>query len=326
MGVLIEESTAADAVGREVGGPACRRVVVGVDGSPGSWRALVHALAVGARQKTAVEVVTSYAVPPFWSGEYPVDPPAPASLRVDTEARLEEFVDEVRRSSVRAGAPGADSVPPRLVVSAHPAVDALLERAGNDGLLVVGSRGRGAPSGAMLGSVSLDCMTRAVGPFLVVPAPVPARVAATRTPPLVVAGVDGSVHSRAALALALAEARRTGAQVEVVHAYESTDHWVYAGPGEMPAPGELAEQARRRVDDVVREVTHGMQNVPRLRTLVAQRPAVDLLLERSRIAALLVVGRRGSATQAGTVPGSVALQSALRGSCPVLVAPPEESR
>jgi len=167
VSILIGERPAPQDAGRRGADAArYRRVVVGVDGSPGSRAALIHALAAGARLSTDVEVVTSYARPVFWAGEYPVDPPVPASLRVDTEARLEEFVDEVRRSSAPAGTPGADTVALRLVVSAHPAVEALLDRAGEDDLLVAGDRGGGAPGGALLGSVALDCVNRAVSSVL----------------------------------------------------------------------------------------------------------------------------------------------------------------
>lgn len=318
MSILIGERPAPQDAGRRGADAArYRRVVVGVDGSPGSRAALIHALAAGARLSTDVEVVTSYARPVFWAGEYPVDPPVPASLRVDTEARLEEFVDEVRRSSAPAGTPGADTVALRLVVSAHPAVEALLDRAGEDDLLVAGDRGRGAPGGALLGSVALDCVNRAVSSVLVVRS----RAGALSTPPLVVVGVDGSAHSRAALTVALDEAHRIGADVEVVHAYELTDHWVDICSGDVPGADEFGDQARRRVDDLVSEVVHGTPRIAGLRTVVAEGPAVDVLLERARGAALLVVARHGDAPTPGTVPGPVALQAALRSPCPVLIVP-----
>jgi nucleotide-binding universal stress UspA family protein len=216
-----------------------RRVIVGVDGSPGSRAALIHALAAGTRLSSEVEVVTSYARPVFWAREYCVDPPVPASLRTDTEARLAEFVDEVRRSPVPAGAPGADAVALRLVVSAHPAVDALVDRAADDDLLVVVDRGRDARGSAQPGSVALDCVNRTVGSILVVRT----RVGALTTPPRVVVGIDGSAHSRATLTVALDEAHRTGAEVEVVHAYELTDHRIDDYSCDVPGADEIGDQA-----------------------------------------------------------------------------------
>lgn len=317
MRVLIDRPTAEDTARRGDDAAPYRRIVVGVDGSSGSRAALIHALAAAARLSTEVEVVSSYARPVFWAGEYPVDPPVPTSLRADTEARLAEFVDEVRRSPLLAGAQGADTVALRLVVSAHPAIDALLDRAGDDDLLVVGNRGRGAPGSALLGSVALDCVNRAVSSVLVVHSP----VGALSTPPLVVVGVDGSAPSRAALRVALEEASRTGAHVAVVHSYELTDYWVDVYPGELPRADEIADQARRRVGDLVGEAMRAAPRNVGLRTVLAEGPALDVLLERAHGAALLVVARRGYTTQPGTAPGSVALQAALRSTCPVLIVP-----
>ena len=62
-----------------------------------------------------------------------------------------------------------------------------------------------------------------------------------------------------------------------------------------------------------------------IRTLVAEGPVADVLLERACGASLLVVGRRGYGPLPGAVPGSVALQVALHAPCPVLLVPlPDE--
>lgn len=314
-----ERSAVGDAVGGEARTANYRRVVVGVDGSPGSRAALLRALAVAAGQHTEVEVITSYAVPLFWSGDYPVAPPAPSTLRSDTEARMEAFIDDVRRSPSAVRIPGSDTVPLRLVVSAHPAVEALLDRAGETDLLVVGSRGRGARRKALLGSVALDCVTQAVGTVLVVHA----QLRPAEAPPRVVVGVDGSAHSRAALVAGIAEAVRLRAHVEVVHAYELTDYWVDAYPGDMPDADVLGDQARRRADDLVREVVRGTSGEPelQLRTVVTKGAVADVLLERADGASLLVVGRRGHGPLPRAVPGSVALLAALHAGCPVLLVP-----
>lgn len=318
-----ERSGVGDGVRGEDRAATYRRVVVGVDGSPGCRAALLRALAVAAGQDTVVEVITSYAMPVFWSGDYPVDPPAPSTLRSDTEARTEAFIDEVRRSPSAVRIPGADTVPLRLTVSAHPAVEALLERARETDILVVGSRGRGARRSALLGSVALDCVTQAVGAVLVVHAQIPPAEA----PPRVVVGVDGSRHSRAALVAGIAEAVRLRAHVDVVHAYELTDYWVDAYPLDMPDADVLGDQARRRADDLVNDVVREFSEEPelRLRTLVTEGPVADVLLERAHGASMLVVGRRGYGPLPGAVPGSVALQVALHAPCPVLLVPlPDE--
>ena len=96
----------------------------------------------------------------------------------------------------------------------------LLERSRGAVLLVVGSRGRGAWRSTVLGSVALHCVTHAACPVVVVhPAPVVGQ------PPLVVVGIDGSENARAALAAAIDEAVRMGADVEAIASYVPADYW-----------------------------------------------------------------------------------------------------
>ena len=68
---------------------------------------------------------------------------------------------------------GATPDPVVLVSSCQAPVQALVDRAGATGLLVVGSRGRGGVAGLLLGSVSQHCLYQARGVVVVVP-PVPA--------------------------------------------------------------------------------------------------------------------------------------------------------
>ena len=194
------------------GGGSRPRVVVGVDGSPGSWAALVHALITAARRGADLDVVSSYAIELYYLGGAPLDVPDLTGVRDDTHDRVTDLVEEVRVESAVASVPGIADVTVRLVVSEGPAVQALVDRAEGAELLVIGSRGRGAMRSALLGSVALHCATHAPCPVLVVH-PVPAGSTPSGR---VVVGVDGSPASREALAAAVAEAGRTGAEVEAV--------------------------------------------------------------------------------------------------------------
>lgn len=120
---------------------------------------------------------------------------------------------------------------------------------------------------------------------------------------------------------------RLRAHVDVVHAYELTDYWVDGYPGDMPDADVLGDQARRRADDLVNDVVREASEEPelQLRTMVTEGPVADVLLERAQGASLLVVGRRGYGPLPRAVPGSDALQVALRAPCPVLLVPlPDE--
>lgn len=133
-------------------------IVVGVDGSEPSKEALRWA----ARQAE----ITGAKVQAVMAWEYPTSfgwaPPYPTEFdpECDTHKALDAFVEEVLGTE-----------PPveveAIVVEGHPATE-LLEAAKGAELLVVGSRGHGAFTGMMIGSVSQRCMTHASCPVMVV--------------------------------------------------------------------------------------------------------------------------------------------------------------
>ncbi|WP_049572973.1 universal stress protein [Nocardiopsis sp. SBT366] len=140
-------------------------VVVGVDGSESSRRALrfalEHALATGAE----VVVVNSWEVP------LPEDPD---SLSADTQSLHEEMFDR-QSEEVVAGvlAEVIDDRTQAVEISAvrmqADPVEALLEAGGQADLIVVGSRGRGGVRGLVMGSTSQGVLSRARGPVAVLP-------------------------------------------------------------------------------------------------------------------------------------------------------------
>jgi nucleotide-binding universal stress UspA family protein len=168
------------------GGEAAGTVVVGYDGSGHADEALRYGLAEGARRDSPVQVVLVVEPPEAWSYTYYGVPPAPeaGALREKARTWVEGRVEEVR---------GALDAPLRAVpvevvaVSGSPTV-ALAEYARGAELLVVGHRGRGAVSSALLGSVGLSVVLHAPCPVTVVPlAPdheIPAQVAAPEAGPL----------------------------------------------------------------------------------------------------------------------------------------------
>src|SRR3954471_156793 len=87
------------------------RVVVGVDGSPGSRAALVYALTAAARRGAELEVVCTYSIQALWVGGYPLGVPAVATIRESTEFRIVELVKQVRDDVAVRGVPGTADVP-----------------------------------------------------------------------------------------------------------------------------------------------------------------------------------------------------------------------
>lgn len=133
----------------------------------------------------------------------------------------------------------------------------------------------------------------------------------------IIVGVDGSDASLDALRWALAEARRRGDAVEVLHCW----HVAYYGDisGMMPVPGAVLEEAAQAVvTDTLAAVKDDAEGVE-LRGRAVQGAAAHTLVEASKNADLVVVGRRGHGGFVGLLMGSVATQVAGHAACPVVV-------
>jgi nucleotide-binding universal stress UspA family protein len=135
-----------------------RRVVVGVDGSAGSRRALRQAALEASSHDATLEVVMAWGL--FdQPGDEGFDPHYDADR---ARATLQRIVDD-------------EVGPPRPTMVLRPVNDlparALLGAAEGAVMLVVGSRGLGGFKGLMLGSVSQQVAHHATCPVLIVPVP-----------------------------------------------------------------------------------------------------------------------------------------------------------
>ncbi len=134
-----------------------QRIVVGVDGSDTSVSALEWAAGLAARIGANIEAVTTWQWP---TGIGPVIPfPEGYDPAGDARTMLESLVQPV------ADAHPSVAVRNRIV-EGHPA-EALVEASRHADLLVVGSRGHGAFSGMLLGSVSQHCASHAASPVVI---------------------------------------------------------------------------------------------------------------------------------------------------------------
>jgi nucleotide-binding universal stress UspA family protein len=296
-------------------------VAVGVDGSAGSRAALAYALAAAAERGVGLDVIAGYTVELAYVGGAPLAVPDVTAIRNGIQAGTEDLVAEVRAEVAAGGVPGVAEVDVRIVVAAGSVAQLLIDHAHGAEMLVVGSRGRGAVRSALLGSVSLHCVTRARCPVVVV------HPGATASPdPRVVVGVDGSPGGRAALEAAVSEAARTGATVDAVVSYAIEEYWTDLGTVVVPPVDVILERLRAQIDEVVTAVladraAAGLP-VPAVTTAVVEGPAADVLVDRSRTARLLVVGGRAHGTLRGLLLGSVALACAMHASSPVMVVHP----
>jgi nucleotide-binding universal stress UspA family protein len=152
-------------------------VVVGVDGSGGAETALRWAFNEARLRDAPVRAVHAWTFG-YGSGSLVGYPYADAGLGLDSELGIdldrlrgaaEELLD---RALADLGDEARDVTVERRVIRGGGA-EVLLDQAGPDDLLVVGSRGHGGFTGLLLGSVSQQCVHHAACPVVVVHAETP---------------------------------------------------------------------------------------------------------------------------------------------------------
>jgi nucleotide-binding universal stress UspA family protein len=137
-------------------------IVVGVDGSDGSRRALRWAVVEARRTGCAVEAVTAW----FWDGL------EGAMLAATSPTEQRERAERISAREVDAiiAELGTSTPIAREVVEGHP-VPVLVEAANAARLLVLGSHGNGRVHHAVLGSISEECVRLATCPVVIIPVP-----------------------------------------------------------------------------------------------------------------------------------------------------------
>jgi nucleotide-binding universal stress UspA family protein len=141
-------------------------IIVGVDGSDHSRRALEWAVREAALRQAPLTVLTVHqAIASFWTGSpaaYPGDEDIVKQAREMAQAETDKVLENT----------SAAARPPSVTVrglTGLPA-DALLRAAADADLLVVGSRGAGGFKRLLLGSVSVHLTHHARCPVVVIPA------------------------------------------------------------------------------------------------------------------------------------------------------------
>jgi nucleotide-binding universal stress UspA family protein len=135
------------------------RIIVGVDGSDSAQAALRWAVRQAKLSGGRVEAVIAWHYPAVYGWET-------AGVDADFEGDARQVLGEAL--SAAGTEPGIPVLP--LVTEGYPA-DVLLHAAKGADLLVLGSRGHGGVTSALLGSVSLHCVLHAHCPVLVLREP-----------------------------------------------------------------------------------------------------------------------------------------------------------
>ncbi len=142
----------------------------------------------------------------------------------------------------------------------------------------------------------------------------------SRTRPVVVAGVDGSAESIAALGWASRYAAATGGTLRAVLAwhYPSTAGLPPVGAAPEPVRAETELQLQATLDEAVAKIDQDQLAAPVQARLSYGHPA-QVLIDESEHADLLVVGNRGHGAFTGVLTGSVSVHCVNHAACSVVV-------
>ncbi|MFJ5969387.1 universal stress protein [Streptomyces sp. NPDC093060] len=279
------------------------RLVVGVDGSESSLRAVDWAADNAALRRTPLRLV--YAS--LWE-RYEGASLAQGADRPSEQVMAEEIVQTAERRARRR----QPDVHVTTDVLPEEPEQALVRESHSALAVVLGHRGRSGMTEAILGSVGVTVAEHAHCPVVVLRCDHADR-ARPGTPGRIVLGVDEKPAGSAALRFAAEEAGLRGVPLEAVHV---SRHGV---TGALPGRGggKREPDAVPALDEALRDVPIGLEV---LRRTVSGRPR-DGLLAASRDAALLVVGARRRPGHFGPQLGRVAHGVLHHAACPVAVVP-----
>jgi nucleotide-binding universal stress UspA family protein len=288
--------------------PTDQPIVVGVDGSRASLRAVDWAADEAALRGAALRLVHASVWERYEGGLLAPDPDEPS------ERELIEDMVAVAERRARHRQPGV-----RVTTAVLPEEpEYTLVRESRTALAVVlGSRGRGATAEAMEGSVTAAVAGHAHCPVIVIPG--------GQDPPAhprgwgrIVLGVGERPAGSAAVRFAVEEASVRGVPLDAVRAWRHPAPVTAArGPHALAAPAPAEQQAAELLEDALRDAPADMKVD---RRALEGHPR-DVLTAVSRQADLLVVGARRHHGHFGPRLGRIAHGALHHAACPVAVVP-----
>ncbi len=286
------------------------RIVVGVDAGPAGAAAVQWALGEAVLRGIPLTAVRAWS-PSVYAMDY-----SGVLLSVEGEApectaARQVAEEQLKRACERVS--GADTVESTATAVLGGPAQVLIDASGPSVVLVVGTRGHGALSRAVLGSVSAAVLHHAHGRIVVVPEP----TEHDEQPARVLVGVDHSPASLVALAAAADEADRRGSSLVPVHVHEPVLGDVSGLGTCTDDPAGLEAVERRMLETAC--AAAGVQDVDA--QVVVGHPGATLNA-LARPQDLLVVGSRGRGGFAALLLGSTSTQTAQHATCPVLVVRP----
>lgn len=282
--------------------------MVGVDGSPESWRAVLFGAAEAKRLHVPLLLVHGYAEAiPHLAFGWTRQRGLANAVRDDARRMLTEI--ELRAHTANP------SLTVRSTLVSGGGASTLVELSRAASLVVVGARGQGGFSGLLLGSVGTQVSAHAHTPVVVVR---PALADLSTAPVLV--GVDGSRGSDQALGFGFDEASGRAVPLVALYAW-----WMLPLRNLGPTtprrydPAQAQSEAERMLAEALAGWSAKYPDVEVHRLARHDMNPALALVEASRDAGIVVVGSRGRGGFARMVLGSVSRTVMSHAHCPVAV-------
>ncbi|MER8162026.1 universal stress protein [Streptomyces sp. NPDC094472] len=285
-----------------------RPITVGLDGSPESLDAADWAAREAQWRHTPLRLVHAWMLPP-----------QTARTAQAPEVR-KEWARKVLDDAEADLAARYPDVSVSTELASETAVPALVAHGADSEMLVLGSRGRGAVAGFLLGSIGLQVLGRATRPVVLV------RHRSGEGPGAaggdVVVGIQDPPESAAPIEFAFATAAARGGGVRAVRAWALPPVFEY-GPAYLRAldeAGGIEPGERKRLAEAVLLWREKYPEVP-VTEHVEMGNAAETLLTSAAGAGLVVVGRHTHRPAVGPLLGHVAHALLHHAACPIAVVP-----
>ncbi|MFE2065784.1 universal stress protein [Streptomyces sp. NPDC059467] len=298
-----------------------RTVTVGLDGSPESRAAAEWAAREAELLELPLKLVHVWEPVPAPMAQAPV-------LGPEIHRHWTERVPREAAEGVRLRHPGLDVSSEQL--PGRPA-DVLVGAANDAELLVLGSRALGGIGGFMVGSVGLSVVAHVERPVVLVRAgeqaaeeheSAPFGIPSAQTPfRPVVLGLDTESPDDDLIAFAFAAAARRGTSLRVVHGWNPPYYYdTYGVAADLGLREDLARYESTALTEVLRPWREKFPAVEIIEQPHCGTPGSHLV-DASRDACLVVVGRRTRRSSLGTHIGSVTHTVLHHSTAPVAVVP-----
>jgi nucleotide-binding universal stress UspA family protein len=285
-----------------------KAVVVGVDGSEGSFEALLWAAHHAHRSQLSLKIVTVTEIPAVYTAAGLPAMPVGSTF----EDLVEHGMDVNARAMDDARAMDLDIDISGVAFVGTPIMN-LVEQTDPGDILVVAAGSHTGRLSELLGSVATGVVHRAHGPVVIVHGTIGHDAPVRR----IVVGVDGWDESKLALKWACALAEPIGATIDIVHGWE----YPYHAKDVLGSPRAAMQQdAIDMVEGVVNELEDHQRRLIGGKHIVEGAPA-EVLIDASKDADLLVVGSRGRGGLRSLLLGSVSRKATHHAASVVAVIP-----